>query len=89
MADCTYVPMAMGSGYTALVIDAFAGLIVGWECSLSKHTAFVESAIRQATALRSRQGHPLTGARSTIAIMPRFVLSRGIAVLPACEDGPV
>ena len=26
-----------------------------------KNTAFVESAIRQATAFRSRQGHPLTG----------------------------
>jgi transposase InsO family protein len=61
VADFTYVPMAVGFGYTALVIDAFAGLIVGGECSLSKHTAFVESAIRQAVALRRRQGHPLAG----------------------------
>jgi putative transposase len=43
------------------VIDAFAGLIPGWECSVSKETAFVESAIRQATAYRARQGHPITG----------------------------
>jgi putative transposase len=62
VADFTYVPMAAGFGYTAFVIDAFAGLIVGWECSLRKHTAFVESAIRQAAALRSRQGHPLAGS---------------------------
>jgi putative transposase len=61
VADFTYVPMVAGFGYTALVIDAFAGRIVGWECSLSKHTAFVESAIHQATALRRRQGHPLAG----------------------------
>lgn len=61
VADFTYVPMTTGFGYTAFVIDAFAGLIVGWECSLSKHTAFVESAIRQAVSLRSRQGHPLAG----------------------------
>ena len=47
--------------YTAFVIDAFAGLIPGWECSVSKETAFVESAIRQATAYRARQGHPVTG----------------------------
>jgi hypothetical protein len=33
----------------------------GWECSLSKETAFVERAIRQATALRHRQGRPLAG----------------------------
>ena len=50
-----------GFGYTAFVIDAFAGLIAGWECSLSKETAFVERAIRQAAALRARQGHPLGG----------------------------
>lgn len=47
--------------YTAFVIDAFAGRIVGWECSTSKETAFVESAIRQAAAIRARQGHPLGG----------------------------
>jgi putative transposase len=41
------------------VIDAFAGQIVGWECSTSKHTAFVERAIAQAAALRARQGNPL------------------------------
>jgi putative transposase len=62
VADFTYVPLAGGRfGYTAFVIDAFAGLIPGWECSLSKKTAFVESAIRQAAAYRARQGHPITG----------------------------
>ena len=62
VADFTYVPLDGGGfGYTALVIDAFAGLIAGWECSLSKETAFVEKAIRQAAALRARQGHPISG----------------------------
>lgn len=61
VADFTYVRMTCGFGYTAFVIDAFAGLIVGWECSLTKHTTFVESALRQATARRRREGHPLTG----------------------------
>jgi putative transposase len=62
VADFTYVPLDGGGfGYTALVIDAFAGLIAGWECSLSKETAFVERAIRQAAALRARQGHPISG----------------------------
>ena len=57
VADFTYVPLDGGGfGYTAFVIDAFAGLIAGWECSLSKETAFVERAIRQAAALRARQG---------------------------------
>ena len=60
VADFTYVPLDGGGfGYTAFVIDAFAGLIAGWECSLSKETAFVERAIRQAAACRARQGHPL------------------------------
>jgi putative transposase len=62
VADFTYVPIGTGPfGYTAFVIDAFAGLIPGWECSLSKKTAFVEAAIRQAAAYRARQGRPFTG----------------------------
>ena len=61
-AHNTYVPLDGGGfGYTAFVIDAFAGLIAGWECSLSKETALVERAIRQAAALRARQGRPLGG----------------------------
>ncbi len=63
VADFTYVPMDGGGfGYTALVIDAFAGLVTGWECSLSKETTFAGRAIRQAAALRRRQGRPLAGA---------------------------
>jgi transposase InsO family protein len=55
VADFTYVPLAGGGfGYTAFVIDAFAGTILGWECSLSKATAFVQRAIGQAAA-RLRQ----------------------------------
>ena len=60
VADFTYVRLASGSFvYTAFVIDAFAGRILGWECSTSKEAAFVESAIRQAAALREREGNPL------------------------------
>jgi len=51
VADFTYVPLAGGGfGYVALVIDAFAGTILGWDCSLSKATAFVQRAIAQAAA---------------------------------------
>jgi transposase InsO family protein len=46
-------------GYTAFVIDAYAGLIPGWECSTSKRTSFVQAAIRQAIAYRRQQGHPI------------------------------
>lgn len=60
VADFTYVPMAGGGfGYTAFVIDAYAGLIPGWECSASKKGAFVQRAIRQAADYRRRQGRPL------------------------------
>jgi putative transposase len=59
VADFTYVRTLAGFCYTAFVIDAFAGLIVGWECSTSKHTAFVERAIAQAATFRARQGNPL------------------------------
>jgi putative transposase len=63
VADFTYVPLAGGRfASTAFVTGAFAGLIPGWECSLPKQTAFVESAIRQAAEYRARQRHPVTDA---------------------------
>jgi putative transposase len=62
VADFTYVPLAGGRfACTAFVMDAFAGLIPGWECSLSRQAAFVERAIRQAAGYRARQGNPITG----------------------------
>lgn len=63
VADFTYLRLCTGVFvYTAFVIDAFAGRIVGWQCSANKRTAFVESAIRQAANLRSMEGIPLTGS---------------------------
>jgi putative transposase len=63
VADFTYVKLVTGAFcYVAFVIDAYAGAIVGWEGSASKETWFVESALRQAAALRSRQGRPIQGA---------------------------
>ena len=63
VADFTYVPLdGSGFGYTAFVVDAYAGLIPGWECSLVKDTGFVERALRHAAAFRARQGHPLDDA---------------------------
>jgi putative transposase len=60
VAEVTDVPLAGGGfGYTAFVIDAYAGLIPGWECSTRKHTDVVEAAIRQAVAYQRRQGRPL------------------------------
>jgi putative transposase len=61
VADFTYVRMANGCfAYTAFAIDAFANRIVGWDCATSKHTSFVETTIRQAAALRARDGHTST-----------------------------
>jgi putative transposase len=56
VADFTYVPMVGGFGYTSFVVDAFAGVIVGWTCSLSKHTAFIQRALRRAAVKRGRSG---------------------------------
>jgi transposase InsO family protein len=62
VADFTYVPLAGGGfAYVAFVIDAYAGTIRGWECSLSKTTAFIQRAIRQAAGQLGRLGHPITG----------------------------
>ncbi|QTI69866.1 IS3 family transposase [Gordonia polyisoprenivorans] len=62
VADFTYVPLADGFfAYTAFVIDAFAGRIVGWECSRSKTDRFVRTAIRHAANLREEEGNPMLG----------------------------
>jgi transposase InsO family protein len=59
VADFTYVALDTGGfGYTAFVVDAYAGLIPGWECSMVKDTGFVERALRHAVTFRARQGHP-------------------------------
>jgi putative transposase len=42
-------------------IDAFAGTIVGWACSLRHDTRLVERALRMAEGRRAREGHPRTG----------------------------
>ena len=44
----------------AFVIDAYAGTIRGWECSLSKTARFIQRAIRQAITQLARLGHPVT-----------------------------
>jgi putative transposase len=63
VADFTYVKLITGVFvYVAFVIDAYAGAIIGWEAASAKQTRFVESAIRQAAALRARQGHRIDGA---------------------------
>jgi putative transposase len=61
VADFTYVPLAIGGfAYVAFVIDAFAGTIRGWDCSLGKETRFVQRAVRQACDQLRRLGHPVT-----------------------------
>ena len=99
VADFTYVPLdGMGFGYTAFVIDALAGLIPGWECSLSKETAFVERAIRQAAAWRARQGHPVgngavhhsdAGSQDTSVRFAQTLLLAGLRPSPLCQAGTV
>lgn len=63
VADFTSVRLVTGVFvYTAFVVDAYAGPILGWACSTVKQPSFAQSAIRQAAALRAREGHPLLGS---------------------------
>jgi len=61
VADFTYVPVSTGGfGYTALVIDAYAGVIVGWQVTSRADTVMVARALADAVDTRRRQGHPVT-----------------------------
>lgn len=60
VADFTYVTRLAGRWcYTAFVIDAFAGFIVGWQVDTRPTRAFVEAAFDDAVELRARQGRPI------------------------------
>lgn len=60
VADFTYVPVGGRFAYTAFVIDAYAGTIVGWQVG-PRHTAdLVGAALNDALETRHRQGHPIT-----------------------------
>ncbi len=61
VVDFTYVSLQARFAYVAFVIDAYANLIVGWECSTTKDTDFVERALRQAMFLRAHQGFQFNG----------------------------
>jgi len=71
----------------AFVIDAFAGLIPGWECSPSQETAFVERAIRQAAACRARQGHPIGGPAAHHSDAGSPSTPRSVSPRPCCWPG--
>ena len=59
VADFTYVRVRAGFVYTAFVIDAFAGMIVGWDVTATANAAMVERALADGLELRRRQGHPI------------------------------
>jgi putative transposase len=59
VADFTYVPVRTGFVYTAFVIDAYAGLIAGWEVTGHPNADMVLRALNDAVETRARQGHPI------------------------------
>jgi putative transposase len=60
VADFTYVRIRSGFVYTAFVIDAFAGVIAGWDVAGHPDAAMVVRALTDAAETRARQGHPIT-----------------------------
>ena len=61
VADFTYVPRPSGGHfYTALVIDAFNGEIIGWHVANKATATMVIRALADAQETRQRQGHPFT-----------------------------
>ncbi|HET6758285.1 MAG TPA: DDE-type integrase/transposase/recombinase, partial [Propionibacteriaceae bacterium] len=60
VADFTYIKLGTRFAYTALVIDAFAGTIVGWEVTAAANTTMVYRALADAVQTRRRQGNPIS-----------------------------
>ena len=53
--DLTYVPMARGFVYLAIVIDWFSGRVLAWRLSITMEAAFCVEALEEALA---RHGRP-------------------------------
>ncbi len=56
VADFTFVRTWQGFAYVAIIIDVFAGVIVGWRVSSSMETTFVLDALEQALWARRPSG---------------------------------
>src|SRR5260221_39856 len=61
VVDFTYVGTWAGTVYTALVIDAFSRMIVGWRTAGHHRMTLVLDALVMAVAARRRQGVSLAG----------------------------
>lgn len=60
VADFTYVPITSGGfAYTAFVIDAYAGKIVGWHTATHADHTLVGRALADALETRQLDGHPV------------------------------
>ena len=62
VVDFTYVATWAGTVYTALVIDAFSRMIVGWRTAGHHRMTLVLDALVMAVAARRREGVTVTGA---------------------------
>lgn len=67
----TYVPMTAGFGHTAFVIDAFAGLIVGWECFIASYRRARVDAPAPATGPPAASRHWRAGADHSRPTRPK------------------
>jgi putative transposase len=59
VTDFTYVPIPGRFVFTAFVIDAFAGVIPGWDVTNAANNTMVRRALADAVQTRRRQGHPI------------------------------
>ena len=62
VVDFTYVATWAGTVYTALVIDAFSRMIVGWRTAGHHRMPLVLDALVMAVAARRREGVTVAGA---------------------------
>ena len=95
VVDFTYVATWAGTVYTALVIDAFSRMIVGWRTAGHHRVTLVLDALVMAVAARRREGVTVAGAihhsdYAEVCVKPRnpdSAMSRGLArLIPRLND---
>src|SRR5260370_489443 len=81
--DITYIPMARGFVYLAVVLDWFSRRVLSWRVSITMEAAFFVEALQEALA---KHGKPETfntdqGSQFTGVAFPGALIKNGIAII--------
>ena len=80
--DMTYIPMARGFVYLAVVLDWFSPRVLSWRVSITMETAFCVETLEDAL-VKTDQGSQFTGAAFTGVLIENGITRPSQGCAPA------